>query len=331
MAKILITGAAGLIGNHLSRYLLDRGHEVFGVDNLSGGWVDYVDPRVRLSVLELEDPKSVDHVFKEVRPNYVYHLAAYAAVGLSPFIRSFNYRNNVVASVNVINSCIKHEVKKMVFTSSMDVYGSIHPPPYTEEMTPDPEDPYGIAKYAVEMDLKQASRVFGLRYSIIRPHNVFGVYQNIWDKYRNVLGIWIRQTLSDQPLTIYGDGLQVRSFSDVRYYMDPFECLMEDYDGETFNIGADQHCTIIEAANRFITVAKKHGYAPQIKHLAPRDEVKVAYCNHDKAKMKLGFRDDTELESLLEKMLLWAKDQPQRPVRTMEYELDKNMYDYWKK
>jgi len=331
MSKVLITGAAGLLGNHFSRYLLDHGYEVIGLDNFSGGYRDLVDPRVKLVTVELDDAAAVDAVFQESKPDYVYHFAAYAAVGLSPFIRSFNYRNNVVASANVINASIKYGVKKMIFTSSMDVYGSVHQPPYLEEMVPVPEDPYGIAKYSVEMDLKHASRVFGLRYSIVRPHNVFGVYQNIWDKYRNVLGIWIRQTLSDQPLTVYGDGQQVRSFSDISYYLEPFERLMEEYDSETFNIGADQHSTILEVAKRFVNVANRHGYDPKIVHLEPRDEVKVAYCDHSKAKKLLGFHDGTDLEVLLSKMLLWAREQPARPVKLMNYELEKNMYDFWKK
>jgi len=329
MARILITGCAGLLGSHFSRHLLDRGHDVAGVDDFSGGYRDFVDPRVALYEGNLSDKKFVDEVFGIERPDYVYHFAAYAAVGLSPFIRSFNYTNNVVASANVVNACINRNVKKIVFTSSMDVYGSAYAPPYTEDLTPVPEDPYGIAKYAVEMDLKQAHRFFGLRYSIVRPHNVFGVYQNIWDKYRNVLGIWIRQTLSGLPLTVYGDGSQVRSFSDVRYYMEPLEALMESHDGEVFNVGADSHTTILEAAERFSSLAAGHGYSPQIVMLPPRDEVKVAFCDHTKAKNLLGFRDNTNFEALLDSMLMWAKQQPVRSVKLMPYEIEKGMYSFW--
>jgi UDP-glucose 4-epimerase len=330
MARIIITGCAGLLGSHFSRHLLDRGHDVAGVDDFSGGYRDFVDPRVVLYEGNLSDKKFVDEVFGIERPDYVYHFAAYAAVGLSPFIRSFNYTNNVVASANVVNACINRNVKKIVFTSSMDVYGSAYAPPYTEDLTPVPEDPYGIAKYAVEMDLKQAHRFFGLRYSIVRPHNVFGVYQNIWDKYRNVLGIWIRQTLSGQPLTVYGDGSQVRSFSDIAFYMQPFERLMEEHDGETFNIGADSHTSILSAAQRFTSVAKTHGYDPHIVHLEKRDEVQEAFCDHTKAKNLLDFKDGTDFESLLHQMLTWALSQPQRPVRIMKYEVEKNMYGFWK-
>lgn len=330
MARILITGCAGLIGNHLSRHLLDRGHEVLGIDDLSGGYKDLMDPRVHFFEADVTNPRQVDGVFHYKKPEYVYHFAAYAAVGLSPFIRNHNYTNNVVGSANVINACVKHETKKVVFASSMDVYGSLYAPPYVEEFVPRPEDPYGIAKYAVEQDLKQAKRLFNLDYSVVRPHNVFGIYQNIWDKYRNVIGIWIRQTLSGQPLTVYGDGLQVRSFSDVKYYMEPLEMLMSAGAGETYNIGADRHTTILDAARRFQAVAHSHGYDPQVVHLEQRDEVRTAYCDHAKAKRQLGFKDGTDFDVLVEKMLLWALTQPQRSIKVMPYELDKGLYSFWK-
>jgi UDP-glucose 4-epimerase len=331
MSKFLITGVAGLLGSHFSRYLVEKGHKVVGIDDLSGGYRDHVDHRVEFVHANLVDAIRLNEVFQEHKPDYVYHFAAYAAVGLSPFIRNFNYTNNVVASANVVNCCINHGTKKIVFTSSMDVYGSHHAPPYTEDHLPMPEDPYGIAKYTVEQDLKHAGRLFGLRYSIVRPHNVFGIYQNIWDKYRNVLGIWIRQTLAGQPITVYGDGTQVRSFSDVKYYMAPFEKLTETGDGETYNMGSDAHMSIVDAANRLHGIAEKLGYGPRIVHLGPRDEVKVAYCDHTKAKTHLDFQDETDFDDLVTRMFSWAARQPERPVKMMKYEVEKNIYDFWKK
>ena len=330
MSKILITGAAGLLGNNLSRHFVKNGHKVVGIDDFSGGYKDLVHSQVQLYERNLVDDKAVSYIFATERPDYVFHFAAYAAVGLSPFIRKHNYLNNVVASANVINACINHNVKKIIFASSMDVYGT-QEPPFIESQEPMPEDPYGIAKYAVEQDLAAAGRFFGLRYSIVRPHNVFGVYQNIWDKYRNVIGIWIRQTLSGQPITIYGEGKQIRSFSDVDFYMDPFEKLMVTGDGEIFNIGADSYVSIAEAASRFQSVAKLNGLNTSIVHLEPRDEVMVAYCDHSKAKKFLNFKDDTQFEILINKMISWAKDQPQRPVKFMNYEIEKGMYSFWKK
>ena len=300
-----------------------------GIDDLSGGYIENVDPRVDFYNRNLVEPEKVDALFKAQKPEYVYHFAAYAAVGLSHFIRNFNYSNNILASANVVNASVNYEVKKIIFASSMDTYGT-QVPPFTEEMPLSPEDPYGISKLAVEQDLASANRFFGLRYSIVRPHNVFGVYQNIWDKYRNVLGIWIRKTLSAQPITIYGDGLQVRSFSDIKYYMDPFEKLMSLGDSQAYNIGADTSITILDAAKKFCKVARSLGYKTDIVHLEPRQEVQLAYCDHSKAKEQLDFKDETNFEELINEMFVWAAKQPVRAVKIMNYEIEKKMYSFWK-
>lgn len=330
MIKILITGAAGLLGNNLSRHFISKGFRVVGVDDFSGGFKDLVHENVHLYECNLTDDKKVSQIFMTEKPDYVFHFAAYAAVGLSPFIRRHNYMNNVVASANVINACVNYGVQKLIFASSMGVYGT-QDPPFVESQRPMPEDPYGIAKFTIEQDIHAAGRLFGLRYSIVRPHNVFGVYQNIWDKYRNVIGIWIRQSLSGQPLTIYGEGKQMRSFSDIEFYMEPFEKLLELGDGEIYNIGADSYVSISEAASRFQSVAKHNGLDTSVIHLEPRDEVIFAYYDHSKAKSQLGFKDGTHFENLVNKMIIWAKSQPQRPVKLMDYEIEKGMYSYWKK
>lgn len=330
MSTVLVTGCAGLIGAHFTRYLTDAGHDVVGIDNLSGGYIENVDPRINFYERDLTDSKEVNKIFRDTRPEYVYHFAAYAAVGLSPFIRNFNYTNNLITSVNVINSSINYDVKKFIFASSMDVYGE-QKPPFSEVMIPSPKDPYGISKYSIEQDLMSAKDFFDLDFSIVRPHNVFGVYQNIWDKYRNVLGIWIRQTLSGQPLTIYGDGSRVRSFSDIKYYMEPFEKLMRLGSGQTYNIGADTSMTILEAAERFSKVASSKGYKTSIVHLEPRNEVHEAYCDHSKAKEQLGFKDETDFEKLIGEMFVWAAKQPSKDIKTMSYEVEKKMYSFWKK
>ena len=328
--KIFVTGCAGLLGANYTRHLLANGHEVIGIDDLSGWYKAFVTKGEKFSFvkLNLERRKKIVELFEEHKPEVLVHFAAYAAEGLSPFIRNYNYRNNLICSANLINECIKHDTK-FIFTSSMAVYGE-QTPPFTEDKRPQPIDPYGIAKYAVECDLKLAHEQFGLRYNIVRPHNVLGIYQNIWDKYRNVIGIFIRQTLNGQPILVYGDGEQTRAFSDIRYYMEPFDRLLTEYDGETFNIGADKYFTLNEVAEAVQKVGKKYDYEVPIEHGEPRHEVKHAYCDHTKAKSMLQFRDETNLEELIESMFVWAMKQPNRKVKTMEYEVTKDIYDYWR-
>ena len=328
--KIFVTGCAGLLGSNYCRHLLENGHQVIGIDNLSGGYKAFVPKGENFTFVKLniENRKKVVELFDEHKPDVLIHFAAYAAEGLSPFIRNFNYRNNLICSTNLVNECIKNDTK-MIFTSSMAVYGE-QEPPFTEDKQPQPIDPYGIAKYAVECDLKLAHEQFGLRYNIVRPHNVLGIYQNIWDKYRNVIGIFIRKTLNGQPILVYGDGEQTRAFSDIQYYMEPFDKLLTDYDNEIFNIGADKYFTLNEVAETVQKIGRKYGYDVPIEHGEPRHEVKHAYCDHTKAKTVLDFKDETNLEELVESMFVWAMKQPNRKVKQMEYEVTKDIYEYWK-
>tara|TARA_R110000796_G_scaffold194667_1_gene311014 strand:+ start:351 stop:1349 length:999 start_codon:yes stop_codon:yes gene_type:complete len=330
--KVLITGAAGLLGANFTRYLIEKGYDVIGIDDFSGGYRSSVPSGMRIYAQDLVDAEKVNEIFEDEKPDFVYHFAAYAAEGLSPFIRNYNYTNNILCSINVINACVNNDVKKIIFTSSMAVYGEGNPP-FTEDQHASPEDPYGIAKFAVEQDLKLAKMMFDLDYSIIRPHNVVGLYQNIWDRYRNVIGIWIRKILDGDPLTIFGDGTQRRAFSDIDFYMEPFEKLMTDRstDDETYNIGADKDYTINEAADLLIEVAAKFGYKASKEYLEARKEVHTAYSDHTKASKYLGFDDNTDLKKTMSDMFEWALHQPERDIKDMEYEIEKNIYSFWKK
>ena len=336
---ILITGAAGLLGANFSRHLLQKGYVVVGIDDLSGGYQDFLPEHKNFYFFPTnleKDESVVASIFDRFKPQAVFHFAAYAAEGLSPFIRVYNYNNNVVASAVIINECIKHDAK-LIFTSSMAVYGK-QKPPFTEAMKQDPIDPYGIAKYAVELDIQQASEQFGLKYNIVRPHNVLGIYQNIWDRYRNVIGIFIRRAINGEPLIIYGDGEQTRAFSDIDYYMEPMEMLIGEHEGtpkfktenEIFNIGADKYFSLNEVADLVVETALKHNIKASIVHDEPRHEAKHAFCDHSKAKAILNFKDETNLQKLVEKMFDWAIKEKQREVKTINYEVEKGIYKYWK-
>ena len=205
----LVTGGAGFIGSHVVDELINAGHRVVVLDDLSGGFVDNINPKAEFVQGDILDKDLIARLFSDWKFDYVFHLAAYAAEGLSHFIRRYNYQNNLTGSINLINASINHAVKCFVFTSSIAVYGK-NQLPMSEETTPLPEDPYGIAKYAVELDLRAAHEMFGLNSIIFRPHNVYGERQNIGDKYRNVVGIFMNNILQDKSLPIFGDGEQTR-------------------------------------------------------------------------------------------------------------------------
>lgn len=278
----LVTGASGFIGSHVAEHCLKLGMNVIGLDDNSGGIPENVPAGVDFIEGSINDVDLVNRIFEDNSIDYVYHLAAYAAEGLSHFIRRYNYTNNLIGSVNLINAAVNHEVKCFVFTSSIAVYGT-NQTPMTEDLTPLPEDPYGVSKFAVEQDLKAAEHMFGMPYIIFRPHNVYGERQNICDKYRNVIGIFMHQTMNGEAMSVFGDGEQTRAFShidDVAPYIAQSTQVPAAYN-EIFNIGADTPFTVLRIAEE---VSQAFNSDIKIKHLEARKEVVHAYASHDKLK-----------------------------------------------
>jgi len=328
--NVLITGVAGLLGSRLANWIIENNKAtVYGIDDLSGGYIENVNPKVNFYNYDLtSNSKKIEYLFKEHKFDYVFHFAAYAAEGLSPFIRQYNYENNLIATTKLINSSIKYGVKRFVFTSTMAVYGNAEVP-FKEDYIPSPIDPYGIAKYGCELDIRCAGEQHGLDWCIFRPHNVYGIGQNIWDKYRNVLGIWMYQHLNGMPMSIYGDGEQTRAFSYIDDCVPYFwmGAVDERASKQIFNIGEDDHISIKDACNLLIDVI---GSGSKI-HLQERHEVKHAWVTHDKIKSVLQFNPKTNLREGLSEMWNWAKIQPMRERKLWKrYELDKGIYDYWR-
>ena len=327
--KILITGVAGLLGSRLADWILENtDNEVIGIDDMSGGYEDNVHEDVILYKEDLSTD-DISEIFEHHKPDVVYHLAAYAAEGLSPFIRKFNYRNNLVSTASIINECIIHNVKRLVFTSSMAVYGH-GKPPFTEDDLPCPIDPYGIAKYGAEMDIKIAGEQHGLDWCIIRPHNVYGVKQNVWDRYRNVLGIWMYQYMNGEDMTIFGDGEQTRAFSFIDDTLEPMYKAghQDNCSKEIINLGGTKFYSIKEANN----ILKEVLGGGNTIHLEPRHEVKDAHPTWEKSIELLGFEDKTSLKDGLTQMWEWVQSQPQRDrFHWGDYEIEKGIYKFWKK
>jgi UDP-glucose 4-epimerase len=328
----LVTGGAGFIGAHVTNHLVDLGHTVVVLDDLSGGFEENVNAKAIFIKGSICDNSLVEKLFEEHKFDYVYHLAAYAAEGLSHFIRRFNYENNLIGSINLINQSILHKIKCFVFTSSIAVYGEGQLP-MREDLTPMPEDPYGVAKFAVEMDLKTAHEMFGLNYVVFRPHNVYGEYQNIGDRYRNVIGIFMNQLLQGKSLTIFGDGSQTRAFSyidDVAPHIANSVNIPDAYN-QIFNIGGDIDYTVNELAT---TVMEVMNLRQEISYQPARNEVLHAYSDHSKAK-KVFSLDETKFIKLkegVEKMAKWVDLVGSRESSYFgEIEIEENLPPIWKK
>ncbi len=329
--KVLITGVAGLLGSRLSDYIIENHPdvEIVGIDDLSGGYKENVNPKVEFWQMNLVT-HPIENCFEVHKFDYVYHFAAYAAEGLSPFIRQYNYENNLVATARIINQCIKHNVKRLVFTSTLAVYGHQDGNIFDEVQIPKPIDPYGVAKFGCEMDIQIAGEQHGLDWCIIRPHNVYGVKQNIWDKYRNVLGIWMYQHLINEPMTIFGDGNQTRAFSYIDDSLAPLWKASQDQRAskQIINLGGIREYSINEANETLREVVgggtvKYHEYRHEVKHSIPTWQKSIDL---------LDFEHKTDLKEGLTKMWEWAKQQPVRERFVWSsYELDKGIYSFWKK
>lgn len=330
----LLTGGAGFMGSHLARAMVADPilgqSEIVVLDDLSGGFRDNIpdDPRVIFIEGSITDRALIDRLFEKYHFQFIYHLAAYAAEGLSHFIRHFNYTNNLIGSMNLINASVNHGTECFVFTSSIAVYGAGQVP-MREDMIPQPEDPYGIAKYAVELDLQAAHEMFGLDFIIFRPHNVYGEYQNIGDRYRNVVGIFMNQILQGKTMTIFGDGNQQRAFTyigDIAPLITRAPMVKAAHN-RIFNVGADQPCTVNELARK---VAGAMGVEPEVVHLPRRKEVSIAYSNHAASQEIFGPVPQTSLEEGLCKMAAWVKRVGSRKSKEFKkIEIAKKLPEVW--
>ena len=342
--NVLITGVAGLLGSRLADWIIENKPEynVIGIDDLSGGFKENINVKVEFYGHDLVTG-DLNQIFSKNKIDYVFHFAAYAAEGLSPFIRGFNYDNNLKATARIVNECIKHDVKRLVFTSTLAVYGHGDGGIFDEKQQQAPIDPYGVAKYACEMDIQIAGEQHGLDWCIIRPHNVYGIKQNIWDKYRNVLGIWMFQYLNNQPITIFGEGDQTRAFSYIDDSLEPLwnAAIRPEASNEIINLGGIKKYSINAAAETLVEVIQEQegdllknqvdDFDIPITYLEARHEVKHSIPTYQKSIDILGFKHKTDLKEGLRQMWKWAKNQPMRDrFKWPSYELDKGIYSYWK-
>ena len=326
----LVTGGAGFMGSHVADHLLALGHDVVVLDDLSGGFRENVPAKATFVQGSITDHELINRLFARHSFDYVYHLAAYAAEGLSHFIKRFNYNNNLVGSVNLINAAINHNVKCFVFTSSIAVYGAGQSP-MSEDMMPVPEDSYGISKLAVEQELRVSHEMFGLDYVVFRPHNVYGERQNIGDRYRNVVGIFMNQLLRGEPMTIFGDGLQQRAFTHIDDVAPIIagSVNVQSARNQIFNVGADVPHTVNELAE---VVSQAMGKPCHVNHLDPRNEVKIAFSDHSKAESAFGKRKKTTLSEGVGAMAAWVREHGARESSVFEgIEVARNMPPSWAK
>jgi UDP-glucose 4-epimerase len=317
MPKAFVTGLAGFLGSHIAELLRNDGWHVLGIDNLQGGRPENVPEGVELRVADcLERDSYVDMLSGT---DVVYHCASAAYDGLSLFSPAFVYKNTVQATVEVATAAVAQEVDRFVHCSSMARYGALASP-FTEDMQPVPESPYGLAKHSSELIVEKLFTIHGGEYSIAIPHNIIGPRQRFDDPYRNVAAIMINRMLSGKQPIIYGDGSQTRCFSfvgDVIFCLERMGTSASAV-GEAINIGPDEgEVTILSLAE---TIADILGFDLDPVFVPNRPlEVPIATCSADKARRLLGYETKTPLRQGLVDMAAWIERQGPAPF---VYDLD---------
>lgn len=328
--KVLMTGGAGFMGSWLVDELLERGHDVVNIDDLSGGFKRNINEECKFYEMDLRNTEKVKEIVKEENIDLIYHLAAYAAEGQSVFSPIEINDINITPMNNLLVAAVNNNVEKFVFTSSMAVYGD-QETPFNEDLPRKPQDPYACGKSYCERMLEIFSRIYDLDYTIIRPHNVYGPRQNIADPYRNVLGIWINRIMKDKEPYIYGDGKQTRAFS---YIEDVTPAIANSgfynkANGEIINVGSSERVSINEVCDLVLDVMDSD-LEPIYEEERP-GEVKHAFCTTEKSKKLLDYRTGHTLRKGLKKMVKWAKDVgSQEPSYKIPLEITKKSPRVWR-
>ena len=315
--KVLITGVAGFMGSHLADEFIKRGHTVVGIDNLIGGYYENVPDAVEFYEKDLGDFHAVVEHFKGI--DLVVHTACTAYEGLSVFSPALVTRNTSHITTVALSASIKAGVKKFVHMSSMARYGTQEVVPFTEDMIPKPQDPYGIAKYASELLIKNICETHGMQYVILVPHNIIGPRQKYNDPFRNVASIMINRMLQGKQPIIYGDGFQMRCFSFMQDVIDPLmvACETDIVDGMVINIGPDEEFITINNLAKKIATILKFDLDPVYMPGRPQ-EVINANCSANLAREVLGYKTKKSLDDGLKDLCSWIKS---KGVKEFDYHL----------
>ena len=315
--KILITGAAGFLGSHLVEKLHSLGHSIIGIDNMMGGYEDNINKNIEFHKLDCCDLLKVQDVMKGV--DVVYHCAATAHEGLSVFSPYEITKNNYLASVSIFTAAVNHKVKRIVYCSSMARYGNSKTP-FTEDMEPNPIDPYAISKVASEKVLANLCELNNIEYVIAVPHNIIGPRQKYDDPFRNVVSIMLNRMMQKKAPIIYGDGEQKRCFS---YIDDCISCLIPMMDQknlhrEIINIGPDEEFVTVNKVAELCSNVSGFNSEPIYKKDRPQ-EVKHALCSADKARRLLNYKTKTSLRDGIVKTYDYIK---KRGTRDFDYNIN---------
>lgn len=293
MSTCLVTGGAGFIGSHLVNRLINDGHRVIVIDNLSEGKKENLNHKAKFYKLDICNLKKIMPLFKGI--DYVFHLAAIPRVPLSVEKPIETHKVNVDGTLNVLYASYKNNVKRFIFASSSSVYGNQKTLPLKETMIPNPLSPYGLQKLIGEMYCRLFSNLYGLQTVSLRFFNVYGPRMNPEGAYALAIGKFLKLKKEGKPLTIYGDGKQTRDFIFIDDVIEALVLSMKSKkigNGEVINISYGKNCSINYVAK---LIGGKKIYLPPRK-----GDPKHTLGDNSLAKKLLNWQPKTSLEEGIE-------------------------------
>src|SRR3954468_1588779 len=296
--KVFISGVAGFLGSHLADAFTHSGDRVVGCDNMIGGDLQNLPEGIDFTEADCGDVEAMKALLADV--DLVYHCGAIATEGLSVFSPAIIAKHVYENTAGLLAAAASRKVKRFVYCSSMARYGH-GKPPFREDQPAAPVDPYGIAKYAAELLVRNVAETHGFEYVIAVPHNIIGPRQKYDDAFRNVASIMINRMLQGKQPVIYGDGNQTRCFSFVQDCVDPLVKMgtQKGLSGEIINIGPDEETVTINELARILGELLNFPLEPEYVRTRPR-EVRDATCSADKARRLLGYETKVTLREGLQ-------------------------------
>lgn len=292
--KCLITGGAGFIGSHVQNLLIDKGHDVIVLDDLSAGKKERVNPKATFVKADIRN-------LEEIKPHFVgvdvvFHLAGLPNVQYSIEHPKKSHEINVDGTLNVLMASTEAVVKKLIYSGSASVYGEKTEMPLVETMLPDPMSPYALQKYCAEVMCQTWSHAYKLETVCLRYFNVYGPSQPEEGAYALVIARFLRQKREGKKMTITGDGLQTRDFVHVRDVARANVLAMESEkvgNGEVINIGTHKEVSVLE-------IAKIIG--GEYEFIEARLEPRRSLAENQKAKDLLGWEPKEDFEKGVEEL-----------------------------
>ncbi|ETT50042.1 NAD-dependent epimerase/dehydratase [Paenibacillus sp. FSL R7-269] len=295
--RIVVTGGAGFIGSNIVDELIDLGHRVLIVDNLSTGKKENINKSADFSLIDINSLKLVE-LFTEFQPEIVIHHAAQVSVSKSLIDPLLDQELNIRGTINLLQACVNSKVKKIIYASSAAVYGTPKYLPINEDHSTLPTSFYGISKFVPESYIKVFSELYGMDYTILRYANVYGPRQDHLGE-GGVVSIFINNVLEENSLSIFGDGLQTRDFIFVRDVVSANVAALSKGSEGLFNIGTNTRVSLKELVDIISEVTKKDIVC---RNLEPKiGDIKDSCLDNGKANLELQWMPEYSLEKGLRK------------------------------